>query len=583
MPLGMIRSPVMEGALTDPIAYVAMFRNVAAMLVLVFFTRILRARATSGPLIARQALLGLLYSAVIFAGMQAPFEPTPGVRIDTRTPLIALAGLLGSWPAALISMVMGGAFRAAAGGSGVVAGLAAVLGAGAAGSLAHRSFQQSPLSWGIVRFVLFGLVIASLGLAVGLLLPRELVAAFFRTYTLPTIGIFTLTVAAIGLFERNELLRERQARQLSSTNDLLATAERLGHLGSWQVEPRTGRVQWSPEMLRILDAEAPPQGTAFEVFERTTHPSDLPMMRARLQRLREGRADEAPVEYRMLRADGSVRCVWSRALFRTGADGRSGVLVGFVQDVTAQREAQAQLVRATRLASLGELAAGVGHEINNPLTIVQAQAARLLRHLGQSGSVDALVRESVDRINDCVRRVGKITHALRSYSRQQHSRSEDFDLRPLTLSTIALFRDLTPSAAIAIEANLQDAPVLVSGDPDRLQQVLLNLLLNAFHATEHVAKPQIEVQVGIKDAAAVILVTDNGTGVAPENRSRISDAFFTTKEPGRGTGLGLSISQNYVRDMGGTLDVAPDSLSGATFRVTLPAGDAGQATPLASS
>jgi PAS domain S-box-containing protein len=556
------------------VGYVAIFRNVALLLVLVVFARTLRDRAWPRTPLGRRIVTGLLYGSIAIAGMQSPFELQPGVRIDPRSPLIAVAGLLGSWPAALVAALMSLALRVSIGGPGVVAGLASGALAVLIGVGAHPSFQQAPERWGITRFAAFGTVIAVIGVLVGLLLPRPMVLAFLATYAAPTFAIFVLSTVAVGLVERNELVRVRQARQLASTNELLAAAERLGHVGSWQLLPDTGEIHWSPEMCRIFGYDAQPDLTADEILERTTHPDDRPMLRERFATLLSQRPDGEPFEYRIVRRDGSVLYVWSRAEMRDDGPGGTPRVVGFIQDVTSQREARTQLVRATRMASLGQLAAGVGHEINNPLTIMQSQTDQLLRRLRETGEPDERVRLNVDRINDCIRRIGRITQALRSYSRPPQQRSEELDLGAVAQTTTSLLGDLTPSARLQVVTRLPAAPVTVCGDPDQLQQVLLNLLLNALHATEGVAEPRVELRIEAHGREAVVVVSDNGVGIAPDRRGHIFDAFFTTKEPGRGTGLGLSVSQNYVRDMGGRIEVESELGKGASFRVVLPAVEA---------
>ena len=249
---------------------------------------------------------------------------------------------------------------------------------------------------------------------------------------------------------------------------------------------------------------------------------------------------------------------------RAGSD-----LPGFlllIGDVTDERARQSLLARAERLATAGQLASNLAHEINNPLTTVIGFAQLLLRDpdSAERGTWLSIVEEEAER---CHRLVSELMSVARP---GVHQRS------PVALAGIA-DRALTTMAATMraqhVEAVLhvdpETPPVEVA--PDAILQVLLNLLTNALHALEgHPGRREIEIEIGPAPGGARLVVGDTGPGIAPEHLGRIFDPFFTTKPEGKGTGLGLAVVCGVVAEHGGTLDVDSAPGRGARFMLTLP-------------
>jgi CheY-like chemotaxis protein/two-component sensor histidine kinase len=236
--------------------------------------------------------------------------------------------------------------------------------------------------------------------------------------------------------------------------------------------------------------------------------------------------------------------------------------------MTEPNRLRARVAISDRMASLGTLAAGVAHEINNPLSVVVAnvELARMERNgaTGDLGEMLADAAEAADRVKDIVR-------DLKLFSRaEEEERRGRCNVTRVLDSTLRMVRNETRHRAEVVRAFAEVPDVLAN--ESRLGQVFLNLLVNAAHAIPegHVDQNQIRVSTGVVDGAVIVEITDTGSGIGPDKLSRIFDPFFTTKEPGIGTGLGLSICHGIVASLGGDIQVSSVLGAGTTFRVRLP-------------
>lgn len=255
-----------------------------------------------------------------------------------------------------------------------------------------------------------------------------------------------------------------------------------------------------------------------------------------------------------------------------------------MRDVSERKQLHARLALADRMVSVGTLAAGVAHELNNPLAYVIAnlsyldeQLTLLAPRIGAAGSAREpdLANALLDAIHDArdgAERMRVIVRDLKTFSRPDEERAGPVSLGPLLESCVSVaWNEIRHRARLVRE--LSDVP-LVQGSEARLGQVFLNLLVNAAQAIPegHADEHQIRVAArALPGGRVAVEVTDTGSGIAPEHLSRIFDPFFTTKPPGVGTGLGLSICQSIVSAMGGEIQVESAPGRGTTFRVILPA------------
>jgi PAS domain S-box-containing protein len=244
-------------------------------------------------------------------------------------------------------------------------------------------------------------------------------------------------------------------------------------------------------------------------------------------------------------------------------EGRSAKVVTF-DDVTRRVKLEEQVLRQERLASLGLLAAGVAHEINTPLTGISSYAQMLLEELDEEDPR----KEVLEKIEAQTRRASGITSSLLNLSRPEETSLEPLDLNRLIGEVLQLFEPQVRGREIRLGVELDEKLAPVLGHKGKLQQVFLNLLINARDAVGR--EGEITVATFARDGKAVVEVTDDGVGIAEEDLLRIFDPFFTTKGRGKGTGLGLSISYGIVHEHQGELHVESHPGARTRFSVELP-------------
>ncbi|MEJ5358715.1 MAG: ATP-binding protein [Desulfobacterales bacterium] len=252
-------------------------------------------------------------------------------------------------------------------------------------------------------------------------------------------------------------------------------------------------------------------------------------------------------------------------------------MIGLIRRRDAEAERlNEQLLQAGKLAAIGELSAGVAHEINNPLAILLTERQLLLdcaaRHPLPEGEFREQFEDSMNQIDVQVQRCKRITQNLLRFARRTESKLETLDVNAFVREVIELMEREAKTSGIRFTAELDPALPPVVSDPSQLQQVLLNLFTNAIDA--HEEKPYGAIRITTRaDSAARrfrLHVADTGRGIRPEHLPRIFDPFFTTKAVGKGTGLGLAITYGIVQRLGGTIRAASEPGKGTEFTIELP-------------
>jgi two-component system NtrC family sensor kinase len=227
---------------------------------------------------------------------------------------------------------------------------------------------------------------------------------------------------------------------------------------------------------------------------------------------------------------------------------------------------QQQLVQSAKLAAIGELAASVAHEINNPLTVILGSSAVLLRRT----PADSFAYAKITNVINAANRAGKIVRDLLDFSRRREPRHEVLDANELILRSLDIVQVRLASGGVTVQAALDPGTPLVVGDRDQLTQVLINLMTNAVDAMPGGGTLTVESELQPEEGVVVISVADTGTGMDQGQIARIFEPFFTTKGEGKGTGLGLSVSLSIISRHGGTIEAQSQPGRGTTMRVKLP-------------
>jgi len=302
-------------------------------------------------------------------------------------------------------------------------------------------------------------------------------------------------------------------------------------------------------------------------FAELIDPQDLPAAERLLSETFAGERSRGAIRYRGV--DGDLRhgsLITSPVL----EDDRIVGVLGILRDVTDEKRLAEQLMQQEKLVAVGQLVSGVAHELNNPLAGVLAFAQLLL---AAPVPLDDEPRQAVETIQREARRAAKIVSNLLTFARQQPAEHANAQLNDIVTDTLELRRYALRTADVTVTLALDPRLPQTWADPSQLQQVVLNLLVNAEQALADVeGDRRIGMRTSLERGGTQILltVTDNGPGIAREQLDRIFNPFFTTKPVGQGTGLGLSISDGIIREHGGRIRVESAPGAGATFVVELP-------------
>ncbi|MFC1535098.1 sensor histidine kinase, partial [Thermodesulfobacteriota bacterium] len=248
-------------------------------------------------------------------------------------------------------------------------------------------------------------------------------------------------------------------------------------------------------------------------------------------------------------------------------------------DITDRLMAEQQLIQASKMATLGEMATGIAHELNQPLSVIKTACGFFLKKVRNKEPVkDSIMEELAMEMDSHVDRASKIINHLREFGRQSEAKKTTVQINESLEKAIEIFSQQLKLREIEVEKDLErDLPPLLA-DPNRLEQVFINLLTNARDAIEEkwdqtgarTGAKKIYLKTRLKNEFIFIEVRDTGIGISDLIRDKIYDPFFTTKKVGKGTGLGLSISYGIVRDYGGTIKFESREGDGAAFIIQFP-------------
>ncbi len=375
-------------------------------------------------------------------------------------------------------------------------------------------------------------------------------------------------LAAIALQNSRYLEKGYQAQKaLPQTVEKLEKAQRIGRIGCWEIDLINGRLDWSDELYRILGV---PEETAptNDLFFQIIHPEDRQKVEAHWEAaLRSGIFD---LEFRVV-VNGEKKWIHSKADIQIEHCTPKHAL-GLAQDITELKTLQESQLRSSQLASLGEIAAGVAHEINNPINGVINYAQLLLNRTERGDNSKDILERIIKEGN----RISEIVAKLLSFAKKDRGEFSFLDIVSVIDEPLKLIAQFFKKDGITFELEFADDLPDVYGNQLQLEQVILNLLSNARHAlNKKFVAPSPDKVIFLKASSSIessghfvkLTIRDSGCGISEKNMSKIFNPFFTTKEAGIGTGLGLSVCHEILEKHNAPISV--NSKEGEFTEVTI--------------
>jgi two-component system cell cycle sensor histidine kinase/response regulator CckA len=394
-----------------------------------------------------------------------------------------------------------------------------------------------------------------------------------------------------GVIMFTEVITERkltEAKLRESQMHLLAS-QHVARVGSWELDLVSltdldrNPLRWSDECFRVYGYEPGEIEVTSEAFWRRVHPDDKPRI-AQAMRQAIATGSTYAIDHRIVLDESIERTVHQQAeRVLDAATGEPIKLIGTVQDITDRLRLEDQLRQSQKMQAIGQLAGGVAHDFNNLLTVINGHSDMLLERLKPGDSI----REDLIAIRDAGERAALLTRQLLLFSRKAVLEPRVLDCNDLIQRTNRMLRRLI-SEEVALSTVLAPSLRLIKADASQIEQVIMNLSLNACDAMPHGGRLSIETKNASFDVEycrahpeysvgsfVQLAVSDTGSGLTPQVRAHLFEPFFTTKGPGRGTGLGLATVYGIVQESGGFITVSSDVSVGTTFNVFLPALEVG--------
>jgi PAS domain S-box-containing protein len=372
--------------------------------------------------------------------------------------------------------------------------------------------------------------------------------------------------------------------RLRRSEAYLAEAQILSHTGSWAHDPVTGKIlYWSAGCYRIWGFDPAHGLPDSQVAFRRIYPDDRDRVWEEAMEARRQKRDYA-TEFRIVLPDGTVKYVEGIIHHVISEEGELIELVGTNADVTDRRRArdeherlrqlESDLAHMNRLSIMGEQAATLAHEITQPIATARNNARAAVNFLDRQPPELDEVRDALGCIVSDADRAGEIIDRIRDHIRKAPTRKDRFDLNHAIDEVIALGRSAITKNGVSVQTRLPEGLLRVHGDRVQLQQVLLNLVLNAVEAMGSVEAGPRELVIGTEQTegnGVLFTVCDSGPGIDPEHVERVFEAFYTTKSSG--VGMGLAICRSIIEAHGGRLWAAANEPRGAVFQFTLPGAE----------
>ncbi len=390
---------------------------------------------------------------------------------------------------------------------------------------------------------------------------------------------FQVEVLLSAFNYQGEKVLQATVRDISARKNLeklVLDVQKMAKVGGWEFDIDSKELNWTDETYRIHGME-PKKNTDLSIAINCYAPLERPRIQKLVQR---GIQDGMPWddEFEFFDIQGNHKWVRARGEAIKNEAGKVCKLKGTFQDITEKKNLEDNLENEkkisqhqAKLAAIGQLAAGVGHEINNPLAIIKGYLLALEEDLVQNQYTDPQANYMIKKIDTAADRIVKIVNGLRTFSRSDENQLGQFSLKEMIQESLNLFSDIYQKQGLKIHLELKTKnEVLIHGNKGRIEQVIVNLFSNAKDATDGQLERKINIALDEKNGTAILSIQDNGSGIPDSIKERIFEPFFTTKEINKGTGIGLSIASSIIKEHGGDITVESSVNLGTTFTIKLP-------------
>ena len=375
---------------------------------------------------------------------------------------------------------------------------------------------------------------------------------------------------------RDVTSRWRSERELRESQGRFALASAAGGIGVWELRVQDGRVRTEGSLKQLLGYREGDIPDTLADWVRLIVTDDIDLVMARLNAVLTGQATVFDADIRLRHKDGSFRIIASRGSVSERVDGRPSRITGTYADVTERREnarllreAHDAVVRMNRIAEVSEVSASIAHEVHQPLTAIAANAMTGLHWTESDPSARRLHLLFKDVLEDSQRAAHVIDRTRRMFTNQP-APAGDVNLNDVARQTLDVVSPRAHELHVRMELLLEEDLPVVYGDAVQLQQVLMNLIINAMDAMRDVeaSRRRLTVETWHGKRHVLVSVSDTGPGFGADGPAHVFEAFFTTKAGG--TGMGLAIARSIVQAHGGRIWAVANAARGATFRVKLP-------------
>ncbi len=563
---------------------IGLVNNIALLLSLAILYDTNAFRRLSKKYLFYQILTGILLSVICIVVMLNPWKFSEGIVFDSRSVLISISGLFFGYITTVLAVLISAFFRSYIGGAGMWTGISVIVVSAIIGLL-WRHFSRKDLSGlSMGNLYLFGIIVHAAMLLMMFSLPYTTAISVLSNISLPVMIIFPLGTVFLGRLLIMQLLRKKVEAALRRSEKLLIKTQQISKVGGWEYDLNTGTTFWTDEVYRIY-------GVSKENYDPNSINQDISFYFSEDQSVVEDAFNKAVTKgepydlvLRLTTAQGNL--IWVRTMASVERkEGKiirvHGNIIDITESVLAQKalsESEERFRQAQKMEAIGRLAGGVAHDFNNLLSVIIGYSEILRDDIDPShphyNHVEEIFNASVS--------AKELTKQLLAYSSKQMLETKIFNINDTILGFERLLRRVL-GEDIELEIKLMETPGFIKADIHQLEQVIINLAVNAKDAMPDGGKLTIEtasvnIDENFTPGKTEILpgpyiltsISDNGTGIDPEILNNIFEPFFTTKSYGRGTGLGLATVYGIIRQHGGNIRVYSEPEQGTTFKIYLP-------------